>query len=105
MDQAKQRSKADAKNVFKRWIDWAKYLEGIPPTEFVGYDKLELENPKLLKYFEVEWNKVYIFDKTPFYAEWWGQTGDKGEIILDDGTVLKVKDVKKVAGVYLHFVE
>ena len=105
MQQAKEKSKANAKDVFKRWIDWAKYLEGIPPTEFVGYEQLELENPKVLKYFEVEWNKIYIFDKTPFYAEWGGQTWDKWEIILDDGKVLKVKDVKKFAGVYLHFVE
>jgi len=105
MQQAKEKSRSNAKDVFKRWIDWAKYLEWISPTEFVWYDQLELENPKLLKYFEVEWNKVYIFDKTPFYAEWGGQTGDKWEIILDDGTVLKVKDVKKVWGVFLHFVE
>jgi alanyl-tRNA synthetase len=105
MHKAKEKSKANAKDVFKRWIDWAKYLEGIPPTEFVGYEKLELENPKVLKYFEVDWNKIYIFDKTPFYAEWGWQTGDRWEIILDDGKVLKVKDVKKFAGVYLHFVE
>ena len=105
MQQAKEKSKANAKDVFKRWIDWAKYLDWIPPTEFIGYEHLELENPKVLKYFEVEWNKIYIFDKTPFYAESWGQTGDKWEIILDDDKKLKVKDVKKFAGVYLHFVE
>ena len=105
MQKAKEKSKANAKDVFKRWIDWAKYLEWIQPTEFIGYEHLELENPKVLKYFEVEWNKIYIFDKTPFYAEWGGQTGDKWEIILDDWKVLKVKDVKKFAGVYLHFVE
>jgi len=105
MQQAKEKSKANAKDVFKRWIDWAKYIEWLPQTEFIGYENLELENPKVLKYFEVEWNKIYVFDKTPFYAEWGGQTGDKWEIILDDGKILKVKDVKKFAGVYLHFVE
>jgi alanyl-tRNA synthetase len=46
-----------------------------------------------------------VFDKTPFYAESGGQTGDKGQIILDSGEILKVKDVKKYAGVFLHFVE
>jgi len=105
MQKAKEKSKANAKDVFKRWIDWAKYLEWIQPTEFIGYDSLELENPKVLKYFEVEWNKIYIFDKTPFYAEWGGQTGDRWKLILDDGTELNIKDVKKFAGVYLHFVE
>jgi len=105
MQKAKEKSKANAKDVFKRWIDWAKYLEGIQPTEFVGYDNLELENPKLLKKIELDWQKILVFDKTPFYAEGGWQTGDKWEIELDDGTVLKVQDVKKVAGVYLHFVE
>jgi alanyl-tRNA synthetase len=105
MQNAKEKSKSNAKDVFKRWIDWAKYLKWIQPTEFIGYDHLELENPKVLKYFEVEGNKIYIFDKTPFYAESGGQTGDKWEIILDDWKVLKVKDVKKFAWVFLHFVE
>ena len=105
MQEAKNKSKANAKWVFSRWIDWAKYLEGIQPTEFVWYDNLELKNPKLLKEIEIDWQKIYVFDKTPFYAEWGWQTGDKWEIQLDDGTVLKVQDVKKIAGVYLHFVE
>jgi len=39
------------------------------PTQFVGYDKLEEENMKVLKYFEVDNHKIYVFDKTPFYAE------------------------------------
>ena len=104
MKKAKELSKKDAKNVFKRWIDWAAYLQGISPTQFVGYDKLEEENMKVLKYFEVDNQKIYIFDKTPFYAEWGGQTGDKWKLILDDGTEIKIKDVQKVAWVYLHFV-
>ncbi len=105
MQEAKNKSKANAKWVFSRWIDWAKYLDWIKPTEFVWYDNLELENPKLLKEIEIDWQKIYVFDKTPFYAEWGWQTADTWEIELDDGTVVKVQDVKKVAGVYLHFVE
>jgi alanyl-tRNA synthetase len=109
MDQAKEQSRKATQNVFKRWIDWAKYLEWIPPTEFVWYENLELENPKLLKDFEIEINwklqRVLVFDRTPFYAESWWQTWDKGEIILDDGKRLRVIDVQKYAGVFLHFVE
>ena len=104
LKQAKEKSRQNAKNVFKRWIDWWKYLEWIPPTKFIWYDSLELENPKLLKYFEIEGNKIYVFDKTPFYAESWWQTADKWKIILDDGTVLNVIDVQSIWGVYLHFV-
>ena len=104
LKQAKEKSRQNAKNVFKRWIDWWKYLEWIPPTKFIWYDSLELENPKLLKYFEIEGNKIYVFDKTPFYAESWWQTADKWKIILDDGTVLNVIDVQNIWGVYLHFI-
>ena len=105
MQKAKEKSKENAKTVFKRWIDWAAYLQGMEPTQFVGYDKLEEENMKVLKYFEVDNHKIYVFDKTPFYAEWGGQTADKGKLILDDGTEIKIKDVQNVAWVYLHFVE
>jgi len=104
LKQAKEKSRQNAKNVFKRWIDWWKYLEWIPPTKFIWYDNLELENPKLLKYFEIEGKKIYVFDKTPFYAESWWQTADKWKIVLDDGTVLNVIDVQNIWGVYLHFI-
>lgn len=105
MQKAKEKSKENAKTVFKRWTDWAKYLQDITPTQFVWYDNLEKENPKVLKYFELDWQKIYVFDKTPFYAEWGGQTADKWKLVLDDGTELEIKDVQNVAGVYLHFVE
>lgn len=45
-----------------------------------------------------------IFDRTPFYAESGGQTGDRGVIELDDGTTKEIIDVKQYNGVYLHFV-
>ncbi len=108
MDQAKQRSREGTSAVFKRWVDWAKYISWLPQTEFVWYDKLELEEAKLLKDFNVEelgGQRVLVFDKTPFYPEWWGQTGDRWEIILEDGQKLQVVDTQKFAGVILHFVE
>ena len=109
MKQAQEKSRQATKDIFKRGIDWGKYLEWIPQTEFVWYDQLELDNPKLLKDFavEIDWKpqRVLVFDKTPFYAESWWQTGDRWVIILDNGETLKVKDVKKYAGVFLHFVE
>jgi len=46
-----------------------------------------------------------IFDSTPFYAECGGQTGDNGQIILDNGTSKTIVDVKKYDSVYLHFVQ
>lgn len=59
----------------------------------------------LLKEFVVDGKKVCIFDATPFYAESGGQCGDTGVIITDDGKELRVLDVKKYEGVFLHFVE
>jgi len=109
MKQAKEKSRQSTKEVFKRGIDWSKYIQWLPQTKFIWYDELELENPKLLKdfYIELNWKKqrILIFDKTPFYAEWGWQTADKWEIILDNWEKLKVKDVQKYAWVYLHFVE
>jgi alanyl-tRNA synthetase len=61
-------------------------------------------NPKLLKDFDVNGQRVFIFDKTPFYAEGGGQTGDRGIITLDSWEVLNIIDVKKYEGVFLHFV-
>lgn len=81
--------------MFKKGTDWSKYLEGIQPTQFVGYTQLASEEIKLLKDFDVDGQRVLIFDKTPFYAESGGQTGDKGLLTLDSGEIIKIKDVKK----------
>ncbi|UFX83430.1 alanine--tRNA ligase [Candidatus Absconditicoccus praedator] len=104
MEKARERSREGTKDVFKRGIDWAKYLHGIPATKFVGYDTLETQDSSVLKDFEVDGQRVVVLDKTPFYAESGGQTSDTGSLILDDGEELKVVGVENYAGVYLHFV-
>jgi alanyl-tRNA synthetase len=73
VEQAREKSRQATKEMFKKGIDWSKYLEGIPQTEFIGYESLEIESPKLLKEIDVEGKKVLIFDKTPFYPEMGGQ--------------------------------
>ena len=91
--------------MFQKSADWSKYLEGIPATEFVGYEHLNFSDAKLLKEIDTEeGQKVLIFDKTPFYPEMGGQNGDAGVIELDDGRRLEIVNVQKVAGVILHFV-
>ena len=102
---AKENSRQATKEMFKKWIDWSKYLEWIPQTQFIWYKEFETSNVQLLKDFEVNWQRVLIFDKTPFYAEMWWQMWDKWTIELDDWTRLKVTNVQTFAWVTLHIVE
>ncbi|PZM87516.1 MAG: hypothetical protein DLD55_00925 [candidate division SR1 bacterium] len=105
LEAAKEKSRQGSKAMFQKAADWSKYLEGIPATEFVGYEQLEFADAKLLKEIDTEeGQKVLIFDKTPFYPEMGGQNGDAGVIELDDGRRLEIVNVQKVAGVILHFV-
>jgi len=105
MEEAREKSRQGTKDMFKKGTDWSKYLEWVSATQFVGYDQLAIENPKLVKDLDIDGQRVLIFDKTPFYAESWGQTGDKGTIKLDDWTTVTIQDVKKYEWVFLHFVK
>jgi alanyl-tRNA synthetase len=102
---AKENSRQATKEMFKKWIDWSKYLEWIPQTKFIWYKEFSTSDVKLLKDFEVNGQRVLIFDKTPFYPEMWGQMWDKGTIELDDWSKVKVINVQTFAGVILHIVE
>lgn len=105
MNEAKERSKQAWKSSFKKWEDRAKHIKWIEPTKFLWYENLSVEDIKVLKKIEIDWQEIYIFDKTPFYAESGGQTADKWRFELDNGQSLNIKDVQNIAGVYLHFVE
>ena len=99
-----ERSRAWSKDMFKQGIDRAMHTQGIPQTIFVWYGALETQDIILLKDFEVESQRVLIFDKTPFYAESWGQVGDVWIITLDDGSEVNVVQVQKYNWIFLHFV-
>lgn len=100
-----QRSRAWSKDMFKQWIDRWQYLQWILPTKFLGYNELESEEVILLKDFEVQGQRILVFDATPFYAESGGQIWDTWMIILDDGSKVNVVQVQKYNGIFLHFVE
>jgi alanyl-tRNA synthetase len=105
LEEAKERSRQQSGKMFAKGTDRSTYLEWIAPTEFVGYTTTELDSAKLLKDFVVEEKRILIFDRTPFYAESGGQKGDIGTIMLDSGELVRVVDVQKYSGVWLHFVQ
>ncbi|MCK9424501.1 MAG: alanine--tRNA ligase [Ignavibacteriaceae bacterium] len=73
------------------------------PTEFTGYDNLSSLS-KILDIKKEDKNDFIILDKTPFYVESGGQTGDTGKIIFNQKE-LQVVDVTKVENKIIHVVE
>ena len=74
-------------------------------TEFVGYDFLEVEAQLLGTIADVRGRQFAILDKSPFYAEMGGQVGDRGEIRVDSGRVLKVTNTTKRGATFYHEIE
>ncbi|MBW3636762.1 MAG: alanine--tRNA ligase, partial [Armatimonadetes bacterium] len=68
-------------------------------TEFVGYSTTQSE----AKIAAIRENKI-VLDKSPFYAQSGGQSGDTGEIVGQSGRA-RVLDTKKEGKTWVHFVE
>ncbi len=109
MDLAREKSRDATKNKFSKWIDRSAFISDLPPTQYIWYQLTSSNNNefymKLLKDFIVDEQRVLVFDKTPFYAEWWGEVADFWTIILENGEEVKINNVQKNLGVYLHFVD
>jgi alanyl-tRNA synthetase len=86
-------------------------------TEFIGYDSFEAKSKviaitkedKLVdKVTEGDKCKIYL-EKTPFYAEKGGQTGDKGVIIStskNNNLLMEISDTQApIEGLIAHFAE
>ena len=54
LEEAKEKSRQSTKAMFQKTADWSKYLEGIPATQFVGYDSMDYQDSKLLKEIDIE---------------------------------------------------
>mgnify|MGYP001822413728 FL=1 len=83
-------------------------VQGLAPTEFLGYEELETLEAEIVAIMvdgqpadglEAGQQALILLDKTPFYAESGGQVGDTG-LILAKGSEFLVQDTIKVAGVY-----
>ena len=85
--------------------DWVE-VHPYSATEFTGYDSTREENVKLLKYRKVKAkNKEsvqLVFDKSPFYAESGGQTGDSGYIVFPGGEKIEIVNTIKENGLPVH---
>jgi len=90
--------------------DFKELLEQFGENEFIGYENLSA-NVKVQALLDAEFKNVdslagdtrgwVLLEKTPFYAESGGQTGDEGELV----GFAKVLDTKKFFGLNLCHVE
>jgi alanyl-tRNA synthetase len=103
LQEQKERSRGAAK---VESDDWQELLPGVE-EEFVGYDVLEAD-VKIARYrrMKAKDKEFYqlVFDRTPFYGESGGQTGDTGELKVESGK-WKVVNTKKENGLIVHIVD
>ena len=101
MQEQKERAKAaTAKLSVTGDIKYAKIEDEVGSTEFLGYSENEAD-AKILATVEGDGYVDIILDKTPFYAECGGQTGDSG-IIENDNMKAEVLTTFKVNKLFVH---
>lgn len=101
MLEQKERAKAAAAKISVTGdIKYAKIEEQVGSTNFVGYSENECD-AKILATVEGDGYVDIILDKTPFYAECGGQTGDSG-IIENNNMKAEVLTTFKVNKLFVH---
>jgi len=110
MDEHRQMAReARSKTGSSGWKDEDIDLD-VPKTDFIGYSTVVDTGKVIAVVVEGEQvstisegqSGIIVLDRTPFYAESGGQTGDTGEIITDDAKA-DVADTRKYnRTVYLH---
>ena len=75
-------------------------LDTLPETDFVGYNRLDIESEVL--HVAPDGDRVIVvLAETPFYGEGGGEVGDRG-FLEGDGFRIEVEDTQKKNGRYLH---
>jgi alanine--tRNA ligase len=101
MQEQKDRAKAaTAKISVTGDIKYAKVEDEVGSTEFVGYTENECD-AKILATIEGDGYVDIVLDKTPFYAECGGQTGDSG-YIENESLKAEVLTTFKVNKLFVH---
>ncbi len=110
MDEQREMARAARKaDDSEGWTDDASVFNSFPPTEFTGYtmDSCDvrilglIQGKKRIHQLEEGDEARVILDRTPFYAEGGGQTGDRGRLIADH-VLAEVLDTSKVKDIYVH---
>jgi alanyl-tRNA synthetase len=103
LEEQKNRSRRDA---IVSTDDWHELIAS-ENTEFLAYDTTE-SDVKITRYRKItaKGKEVYqlVFDRTPFYAESGGQTGDTGTL-ASANEILQVIDTRKENNLIVHIVE
>ena len=103
MDAQKELARANQRDTEgDAWRDASEYSH-FDPTEFLGYTEEKADSKVMLVGNFDENRKFMIFEATPFYATSGGQVYDTGTVTVDD-KVLRVVDVVKENGIYLHVI-
>lgn len=97
---AEQKHKEESKGEQGKYQVDPSVIEGLIPTRFAGYSKLE-STANIVKMIDSD--KI-VLDVTPFYAESGGQVGDTG-IISGKSFKFKVLDTQKFGDIIVHFGE
>lgn len=117
-NKAMQEQKDTARNARADGSSWdgdeTYVFENAEPTVFVGYDTLETEakvvgivvaDNGVADMMDVNQSGFIVTDKTPFYAEMGGQTGDVGVINVNGNAITVVNTTKTADGYYMHEVK
>jgi alanyl-tRNA synthetase len=106
-ERARQAQKGEDAFAWEKQV--VELLEGIPPTEFCGYQRCSVttniqavvQDGKMRNSLR-DGAGLLVLAETPFYAESGGQVADQGVIIGAEGRFL-VEDVQKAANWFVHY--
>ena len=109
LQKAKARASWSAEEVAVAPV-YRELFQRYPKTVFVGYDTFQtdatvlaiIKNGKIVHELAQGDTGEVLLDKTPFYAESGGQTGDSGELSAHDLKVIVTDTKKPVEGLYIH---